>query len=68
MYPFSKYLGHKGVPIWVLEGLSTYYMGTWSLWVACKASPQELFRLHDLNSNGVLEEAVAWSLGLSGRL
>ena len=38
MYPFSKYLGLKGVPMWVLEGLSTYYMGTWSLWGSAELS------------------------------
>ena len=34
MCPYTRYLGLKGVPIWVLYGLSTYYMGTWSLWAS----------------------------------
>ena len=31
MYLYGRYLSLKGVPIWVREGLSIYYMGTWSL-------------------------------------
>ena len=31
MYRLSGYLRLKGVPMKVLQGLSVYYMGTWSL-------------------------------------
>ena len=45
MYPNSIYIGLKVVPIWLLGGQGTYYLGTWTHGVSALESACWVFLL-----------------------